>query len=708
MIPRSTKGDVITHGFKNPQKMQIECNESAYQILQRDIYTDVILAIVRELSTNAYDSHIFAGTQARPFRVHMPNALEPYFEIRDYGEGLTEEEAYDTYSTFFKGDERKIKSNDFIGFMGLGSKSPLGYVDNFTTTSFKDGVRSVYNIYKDKIGQPCIATIHQGPTDESNGVCIQIAVKQNDCDKFVDRAVQVYKYFKTRPEIIGCDKLPIKEDELVLVGKGWYISSKRTNRWDSSKNSLAIMGNLSYPIQTTHLSYSYGTPELTLLDRTLVIKFPVGSLDIQASREQLNYTERTIENIKKRLGIIVKDYEQLVQKKINECENYMSACAFASQTLPYSPGQSSLQYKGRDLETTLLNSVLKGVVQNSDDFVIINFYQCGNVKQDRDCAVRYDNLDGRTKFYHQNIKTGSHVRCKHEINSNTNIDKIYLIKCNSADLKRITDKIGFDKKDLLNTSDIDYKIVKKTNSVKLNKIWGYKYIKGQYSHYTVTSYWNGATIDITKPQYYVQFKQYHVVNDLLGWTKQQPQDLNGILSSIEEIKCCDKDIGDKIIGITKTKIKHFVANGWTELMPYLKGKIEHEFTKDIILKAMHNYVHKDGIGITYSTDFLDKLYNITKNKYVSRIIEIKKQGSHAETKTDIYALYRLAETFKIDIKDKIKYIRNKNNFQVEVSQFDERYPMLCRLSKSIDNYGDRILMSDAKDYLELVDKCNPL
>lgn len=41
-----------------------------------DLYSDPVLAVIREYSTNAFDSHVEAGVQ-RPIEVSLPNAMSP-------------------------------------------------------------------------------------------------------------------------------------------------------------------------------------------------------------------------------------------------------------------------------------------------------------------------------------------------------------------------------------------------------------------------------------------------------------------------------------------------------------------------------------------------------------------------------------------------------------------------------------------------------
>src|SRR6185436_16663438 len=89
-------GDFKERGFT------IAGNAKAFDILSSKIYTDIPLAIVRELSTNASDSHTDAGCPELPFDVHLPNSLEPWFTIRDYGTGLSPENVENVYTTYFK------------------------------------------------------------------------------------------------------------------------------------------------------------------------------------------------------------------------------------------------------------------------------------------------------------------------------------------------------------------------------------------------------------------------------------------------------------------------------------------------------------------------------------------------------------------------------------------------------------------------------
>ena len=162
----STVGEIGEFRIRNSAK--------AFNILSSGLYANKIKAIIRELSCNAVDSHVAAGKGDVPFEVHLPNALEPHFSIRDFGTGLSHDQVTNIYTTYF--ESTKTASNDFIGALGLGSKSPFSYTDNFTVTAIKDGRKGIYSAFINGEGVPSIALMMEEQTDEPAGVEIKFSV----------------------------------------------------------------------------------------------------------------------------------------------------------------------------------------------------------------------------------------------------------------------------------------------------------------------------------------------------------------------------------------------------------------------------------------------------------------------------------------------------------------------------------------------------
>ena len=91
-------------------EFRIKASAKAFGILSSGLYQNKVRAIIRELSCNAVDSHVAAGKSGTPFDIHLPNSLEPWFSIRDYGTGLSHEQVINIYTTYF--ESSKTDSND--------------------------------------------------------------------------------------------------------------------------------------------------------------------------------------------------------------------------------------------------------------------------------------------------------------------------------------------------------------------------------------------------------------------------------------------------------------------------------------------------------------------------------------------------------------------------------------------------------------------
>lgn len=284
-------------------EFRIRNSAKAFNILSSGLYANKIKAIIRELSCNAVDSHTAAGKADVPFDVHLPTQLEPHFSIRDYGTGLNHDQVTNIYTTYF--ESTKTTSNEFIGALGLGSKSPFSYTDNFTVTAIKDGRKGIYTAFINEQGVPSIALMMEEQTQEPNGVEVKFSVNdRQDFYKFQDEAREVYQYFKLRPVISGPSDFKIKDIEYsdrdivpgvhALDEKGYY---------GMGGHARAVMGNIAYPIDLPNPKENLG-PLYRLLGCGLEMHFAIGELDFQASREGLSYIPLTIENIKKRLEAV--------------------------------------------------------------------------------------------------------------------------------------------------------------------------------------------------------------------------------------------------------------------------------------------------------------------------------------------------------------------------------------------------------------------
>lgn len=299
IIKTATENQPILSNVGQVGEFRIRNSAKAFNILSSGLYANKIRAIIREYSCNAVDSHVEAGRTETPFDVHLPNSLEPWFAVRDYGVGLDETQVRNIFTTYF--ESTKTATDELIGGLGLGSKSAFSYTDNFTIVAVKNGTKRVFTAFINEQGVPSIAPMGEESSNEPTGVEIRFAVENSgDFRKFYDEARIVYKHFKLRPVVSG-GLGEFKFIEAEYADRD-VIPGVHTADWNSKYStgySVAIMGNIEYPLQIPGNADLGGLEHL--LNCGLLIEFNIGELDIQASREGLSYIPETIAAIKTKL-----------------------------------------------------------------------------------------------------------------------------------------------------------------------------------------------------------------------------------------------------------------------------------------------------------------------------------------------------------------------------------------------------------------------
>ena len=325
IINSAPQNEAILSNVGEIGEFRIRNSAKAFNILSSGLYANKVRAIVRELGCNAVDSHTAAGKSDVPFEVHLPNQFEPHFAIRDFGTGLSHDQVTNIYTTYF--ESTKTASNEFIGALGLGSKSPFSYTDNFTVTAIKDGRKGIYSAFINDQGVPSIALMTEEQTDEEPGVEVKFSVNDRyDFNKFEDEARRVYKYFKLRPNVTGRDS-NFKFDNVTYIDEN-IVPGVHTR--DTHGASVAIMGNIAYPIDIPQADKTLGELR-TLLSCALVMEFNIGELDFQASREGLSYIPQTVEAIRKKLEALNAQLAVHIATEADAIENLWERTAFLNK-----------------------------------------------------------------------------------------------------------------------------------------------------------------------------------------------------------------------------------------------------------------------------------------------------------------------------------------------------------------------------------------
>lgn len=135
---------MVSSGVTAKGKFGISRRSQAHimTILRDTLYSDKILAVLREYSSNAWDAHKMVGKGDLPIQVTLPDNDNPSLVIRDFGPGMSPREVFHIYTQY--GESTKRDTDDAVGMMGIGSKSAFAYSDSFTVTSWNGGMRRVY------------------------------------------------------------------------------------------------------------------------------------------------------------------------------------------------------------------------------------------------------------------------------------------------------------------------------------------------------------------------------------------------------------------------------------------------------------------------------------------------------------------------------------------------------------------------------------
>lgn len=310
------------------------------EVLRSKLYSDKILAPVREYATNAMDSHVEANIPEMPIKVVLPTPLEPTLRIRDFGIGLTPDEVEKVYIKY--GRSTKRNTNAQTGQLGLGCKSAFAYGDNFVVISYKDGVKTTYNL---TINGVC-TVIAAEPMDkeDKNGIEVVVPVNFSDVREFQNKAIDFFKYWKICPELKGGDvgRLDQLREELakkpLFAEDDWEIRPVVGYSYGRTEG-VAVMGNVPYPINwdiiNSKMNLSSNNKDSVLFDficsNKTILRCNIGELDFSASRESLEYTDKTCKAVVAKIRMILDSIFKILDDRIQTASSYWEALLIYNQ-----------------------------------------------------------------------------------------------------------------------------------------------------------------------------------------------------------------------------------------------------------------------------------------------------------------------------------------------------------------------------------------
>lgn len=334
----------------NQTALTIQASTKAFKILSRNLYSNSVAAVCREIVSNAVDAHIQAGITTPP-RVTLPTASSPSFIVEDFGVGMSEETIDNVYSSYFA--STKNQSNELIGGFGLGSKSPLAYTDSFLIETTQDYQTRQYVLAFDAQGIPSLSLLATFQDEKECGTKITVPVKAQDFSSFVYNTDEIAEttllpIFSVNRQIL----LPQKDEMLAdLKEKGYYVEPQQ--RYYHA-NYYAVIGGVVYEISNNEISCNL---HLITDNDNVYIHFNIGELELQPSREELSYDARTKAIITAKMQRVGEEYTaemNMLKAQYPQARDLLKACIerFGRVPKPLAEIEKSIElngsYTGRD------------------------------------------------------------------------------------------------------------------------------------------------------------------------------------------------------------------------------------------------------------------------------------------------------------------------------------------------------------------------
>jgi hypothetical protein len=305
--------DYVTHaviGASQAKAFQINDSTEFFRILSSSLYSDKMLAVIREILCNAWDAHIEGGCINRPIDVSITNDK---LVIRDQGPGMAPDDILRLYTTY--GGTSKIANENVTGGFGLGSKAPFAYVDHFEVTSCHAGTKTIYNMSLSSAqvdGKPSVMKILDLPTTET-GIQVSLNLKdRHDRDRFERLVRRIAANGEMNVKLNGVTVPVIK----FSASPHGFTIVKKEQLGEVSSRIFIRYGHVIYPLELPEHLRSYNEEVKKFLLKihgeqdgrsygyrisdpsyAVVLQAKAGSISITPSRESLSMTDHTINSV---------------------------------------------------------------------------------------------------------------------------------------------------------------------------------------------------------------------------------------------------------------------------------------------------------------------------------------------------------------------------------------------------------------------------
>lgn len=292
------------------------------ELLSSKIYARPKRIIVQEVASNARDANREAGRANTPIQIKLPSRLDDNLIIADSGPGISPSRMSEVFLKY--GNSTKRNDNVLTGGFGIGAKTPFTYTDTFnvlTITDDDDGVRRrrIYIAHKASNGFAKMSLISTEKSSDETGTAISFAVDKKDFQDFENAVRRVCKYWDVRPIVTGIPNWEWPKESILEKGSGWVISN-------SYSDPMVIIDGIPYSLRLEEVFANRSTDVYRVVTHGAIrMYFNTGEIDVSATREDLDYSDKTIQCIKSRAALALKELQSKVDAQVSSAKSRWDA-----------------------------------------------------------------------------------------------------------------------------------------------------------------------------------------------------------------------------------------------------------------------------------------------------------------------------------------------------------------------------------------------
>lgn len=736
-----SKRIVQSHDF-DEVKCTIDAEDMRYVAsLLRNNYSKPILAVIREITANALDANLEKGSKKRAV-VKVPSSFSPIFSVRDFGGGLSKEDIFGLYSKYGKSTKRN--SNNYIGAFGIGKFAPLSYGNNFTCVSYHGGMKTSYDIYVNDDDDTKIAQLHQEPSSEPTGLCVEVAVADSDVNKFKEEVRAFFKVFPKDelPQFKGLDEdnfFPTYEN--ALEGDDWFFVQQKNNknygyRHSYGSQSYAIMGRVAYPLDASGINFQ-GEDSEALSDlvqsQGFYVQFSIGDLKLHHSRESLEYNKPTQKKILERLRAVKSEIEEQAKERLEGAEDLWDAkCKYAQviNAIPHSLQnvfRNSFSWQGTKINTQSFERPY-GMHEN----LVIREYRKRNDADASDGYKIQTSQSSRVNCHKEALlviqdapKYGLSLRARTLFKKNPDIDVIYAVDAKDQQAKDyLKDDWDFDlvlpknKISFVNTEKSKLQQGTRTSGESRVSVPLFEFAQGNRRLYKNSDYWLNVDKKLNELDFSDNKKKVYIAITSYKLTDYPDLDLSKLHSKVGEVKKFKEDL--VVYGVRNKDVKKLNKTEWVEFFDYMK-EVSIQYCKEHIGEIKKGRKTREIMNNNHKSDSWNKLQRVLTNDNLFANLNLNSKHPLLE----LFAQYKACKNADSDAKYNLLLLTCAEEhhakevaklapvkytwemLEADCKEICDKYPLLVNISNQVsyytkmneDNFGKNI-----SDFIKLVDE----